>query len=138
MGQRIDEFCERLRVKLTNADNNISRLKAKIDGRVQGAELDVKNHLDGLKKRAEQERAKMAAAQTEVKNWASEQKTITAEKIAEWKAKREIAKLQGRADAAERYAAAAAVVAEAALDEAEQASLEAWLARHDADNIQKK
>jgi len=138
MGQRIDEFCERLRVKLTNADNNIDRLKTKIDTKVQGAEQDVKNHLDGLKKRAEQERAKIAAAQTEIKNWANEQKTITAEKVAEWKAKREVAKLQQRADAAERYAAAAVVVAVAAVDEAEQASLEAWLARHDADNVQKK
>jgi len=83
MGQRIDEFCERLRVKLTNADNNIDRLKTKIDTKVQGAEQDVKNHLDGLKKRAEQERAKIAAAQTEIKNWANEQKTITAAKVAE-------------------------------------------------------
>jgi hypothetical protein len=41
--------------------------------------------------------------------------------------------LQIRAEVAERYAEAAAVVALAAVDEAEQAALEAWLARKDAD-----
>jgi hypothetical protein len=44
--------------------------------------------------------------------------------------------LQGRADKAERYAAAASAVAVAALDEAEEASLEAWLARQDANSAQ--
>jgi hypothetical protein len=42
--------------------------------------------------------------------------------------------LQSRAENAERYAVAAAVVALAAVDEAEQAALEAWLARKDGDN----
>jgi hypothetical protein len=41
--------------------------------------------------------------------------------------------LQFRAEIAERYAVAAAVVAFTAVDEAEQAALEAWLARKDAD-----
>jgi hypothetical protein len=46
--------------------------------------------------------------------------------------------LQRRSDNAERYAAAAIDVAVAAVDEAEQASLEAWLARQDADTAQAK
>jgi hypothetical protein len=51
-------------------------------------------------------------------------------------ATRAIAKLQSRAESAERYAAAAAVVPLAAVDEAEQASFEAWLTRKDADSAQ--
>jgi hypothetical protein len=51
----------------------------------------------------------------------------------EWKDKREKAKLQSRAESAERYGVAAALIALAAVDEAEQAVLEAWLAREDAD-----
>ena len=43
------------------------------------------------------------------------------EKIADWKAKLEKTKLKARAEAAERYAAGAVVVALAAVDEAEQA-----------------
>ena len=136
MGERIDQFCENLRVKLTSMDNNMESIKAKIDGKARTAEQDVRTHLDGVKKRIEQERTKVAAAQVDIKKWVEERKATTSEKIAEWKTKLEMAKLQSRAENAERYAAAAAVVALAAVDEAEQASLEAWLARKDADSAQ--
>ena len=45
-------------------------------------------------------------------------------------------KLKGRTEAAERYARGAAVVASAAVGEAEETALEAWLARKDANNAQ--
>ena len=136
MGERIDQFCENLRVKLTSIDNNMELLKAKIDSKARTAEQDVQNHLESVKKRIEQDRAKVAAAQGDIKKWVEERKAATSEKVAEWKTKRETAKLQSRAISAERYAAAAVVVASAAVDEAEQASLEAWLARKDADSAQ--
>ena len=136
MGERIDQFCENLRIKLTSIDNNMNSLKAKIDGKARTAEQDVRTHLDGVKKRIEQERTKVSAAQADIKKWVEERKATTSDKIAEWKTKLEIAKLQSRAESAERYAAAAAVVALAAVDEAEQASIEAWLARKDADSAQ--
>ena len=138
LGQRIDQFCERLRLKLTNVNSNMEGLKAKIDGKAQSAEQDVRTHLDNVKTRIEQGRAKVSAAQADMKNWLEERKAVTSDKIAEWKAKREIGKLQSRADNAERYAAAAIDVAVATVDEAEQASLEAWLARQDADYAQNK
>ena len=96
----------------------------------------VQSHLDGVKKRIEQDRTKVTAAQADIKKWVEERKATASEKIAEWKTKREVAKLQSRAASAERYAAGAAVVAMAAVDEAVQASLEAWLARNDADTAQ--
>ncbi|MGP0092078.1 MAG: hypothetical protein ACLPKB_19285 [Xanthobacteraceae bacterium] len=136
MGARIDQFCENLRIKLTSVDNNMNSLKAKIEGQARTAEQDVRSHLDGVKKRIEQDRTKVTAAQGDIKKWAEERKATTSEKITEWKTKREMAKLQSRAENAERYAAAAAVVALATVDEAEQASLEAWLARKDADSAQ--
>ena len=43
MGERIDQFCENLRIKLTSIDNNMQALKAKIDGKAQTAEQDVRN-----------------------------------------------------------------------------------------------
>ena len=136
MGERIDKFCENLRVKLTSVDSNMRSLKAKIDGKARTAEQDVRSHLDGVKKRIEQDRTKVTAAQTDIKKWVEERKATTSEKVAEWKTKLEVAKLQSRANSAERYSAAAAVVALAAVDEAELAALEAWLARKDADSAQ--
>jgi len=136
MNERIDQFRENLRSKLKSIDNNMESLKAKIDSKARTAEQDAQNYLDGVKKRIEQERAKLATAQADIKKWAEERKAATSEKIAEWKTKRETASLKSRAESAERYAAAAAVVALAAADEAEQASLEAWLARRDAESVQ--
>jgi len=138
MGARIDQFCEDLRQKLTIADSGLDGLKAKINGKAVHVEQDVQCHLNRVHKRVEQGRAKIGSAQADIQEWADEKKAATSDKIAEWKAKRELSKLQGRADKAERCAAAASAVAVAALDEAEQASLEAWLARQDANSAQVK
>jgi hypothetical protein len=138
MGHRIDQFCETLRQKLTMTDNGLEGLKAKIQGKATHVEQDVQSHLDRVHKRIEQGRAKVSAAQADMKNWAEQRKAVTSDKIAEWKSKWVTGKLQRRSDNAERYAAAAIDVAVAAVDEAEQASLEAWLARQDADTAQAK
>jgi hypothetical protein len=94
------------------------------------------NYVDGVKKRIEQDRAKVTAAEADVKKWMEERKASTDANIAEWKTKREVAHLKSRADNAETYAAAAAVIALASVDEAEQAALEAWLARKDVESVQ--
>jgi hypothetical protein len=133
MGERIGQFCENLRIKLTSIDNNMQELKAKIDSKAQTAEQEVRTQLETVKRRIEQDRTKLETAQVDVKKWVDDFKAASNEKIAEWKDNREKAKLQSRAENAERYAVAAAVVALAAVDEAEQAALEAWLARKDAD-----
>ena len=128
MNQKIDKFSEDLRAKLTNVKSGLDGLKAKIDVKAQNAEQDVRSHLQQVQKHIEQDRTKVSAAQAEVKKWVEARKTATAAKIAEWKAKHETKELQNRADWAERYAAASIEVAVAAIDDAEQATLEAWLA----------
>jgi hypothetical protein len=134
VNESIEQFCENLRVKLTSIDDDMRALEAKIDSKERTIEQDVQFRLDSVKKRIGRDRTKLETAQADMKKWAEERKGATDEKIAEWKAKLEKAKLKGRAEAAESYAAGAAVVALAAVDEAEQASLEAWLARKDADS----
>ena len=75
--------------KLTNIETGLKSLKSTIDAKAHHAEQDVRSHLDAVNKRIEQDRAKVTAAQAEVKNWVDEQKAATSEKIAEWKTKRE-------------------------------------------------
>jgi hypothetical protein len=136
MSERIDQFCENLRVKLTNIENSMQALKAEIDSKAQTAEQEVRTRLDAVKKRVDQERPKLAAAQANIKKWVEERKATTNQKIGEWNAKSEKARLKSWADFAESYAGVAAAVALAAVDEAEEASLEAWLARKDAESAQ--
>jgi len=138
MGRRIDQFCEDLRVKLTDIDNNFSALDTKINQNADLAERDVRDVLTKVHARVEQDKAKVAAAQAEIKNWADQQRSATREKIAEWKAKQEIGKLRNRAEMAERFAAAAADYAVGAVGIAEEAALQAWLARRDVGDVKPK
>jgi len=96
MSERIDQFCENLRAKLTNVDDNIQALKAKIHSKAQPAEQEVRTRLDAVKKRIDQERPKVAAAQADIKKWIEERKATINKKIAEWKAKSERAEELGR------------------------------------------
>jgi hypothetical protein len=138
MTQQLDQFHHDLQLKLTNIRSGIDGLKAKMSGKAERAEQDVRVHLEQVRRRVEQDRAKAVAAQGEIKNWIDQKKVATNEKIAEWKTNHENNKLQNRADMAERYAGATIDVALAALDEAEQAALEAWVARQDANAASSK
>ncbi len=136
MGQQIDQLYENLRVKLANTKSHIDSIDAKMKGKAQQADQEVRSHLDQVQEHIEQDLTKVKAAKAEVKNWMEARKSATAAKIAEWKAKHETSQLQNRADSAERYAAASIDVALAAIDDAEQAALEAWIARQDASAAQ--
>ena len=133
MGQRIDQFCDDLRAKLTKIDDRLGSLKAKLDARAESAEQDVRGRLDQLQRHIEHDHAKVSAARETVKSWVENRKAATADKVAGWKANHEVGRLKKRADDAENYAAAATAMAVAAVDHAEEAALEAWIARRDAD-----
>ena len=134
MGARIDQFCEDLRQKLTMPTAAWMAGKDQRQGgtRRAGRAEPSRQGPQACRARPRQDRGCSSRHQ----RVGRQKKAATSDKIAEWKAKRELTKLQGRANKAERYAAAASAVAVAALDEAEEASLEAWLARQDANSAQ--
>ena len=135
MALNLDQFSQDLRLKLANVQSNLKSLKTEIDAKAATAEHDVRKHLDSVSKQIDQRAARAATAKTEMKKWVDEKNAATTEKIAEWKTKHETAKLQNRADGAEAYARAACDVALAAVDEAEKATLEAWLARRNVSSV---
>ena len=65
MNERIDRFCENLRVKLTSIDDDMRALKTKIDSKERTVEQDVQFRLDSVKKRIAQDRTKLEAAQAD-------------------------------------------------------------------------
>jgi hypothetical protein len=138
MSQRIDQFRETFRHKLMQADSDLSALKAKIDAKAETAERDARACLDEVAKRVEQSEPKAKAARAEIEKWMTERKTAAQNSVAALKVKGETATLKVGAEVAEHYALAAADVAVAAIDAAEHAALEAWLARRDADRAQGK
>jgi hypothetical protein len=136
MGEKFDKFCSDLRTKIDDADKRLKCLQASAKNAGQKARDDAKAHLAALENKAKDQQAKIEASKAKVKAWADGKKAITADKIAEWKAQREVRKLNDRADDAESYAVAAMQIAVAAIDEAETAAIEAVLARIDADAVQ--
>jgi hypothetical protein len=136
MNQKIDNFCNELRSKLNDADKRLKDLRASAKNKTQQAKNEAKAHLEWLDNKAKEQQARVDVSKAKIKAWAQEKKTITSEKIAEWKAQRQVKKLVDRADGAEDYAVAAIDFAFAAVEEAERATVEALLARMDADTIQ--
>ncbi len=136
MSETFDKFCSDVRTKINDADKRLKDLGASAKNAGQKAKDDAKAHLAALENKAKDQQAKIEASKATMKAWADGKKAITAEKITEWKAQRQVQKLSDRADDAESYAVAAMQIAVAALDEAETAAIEAVVARSDADAAQ--
>jgi len=136
--QQADRFSENLKAKLAEANRQLEAFNEKIKAGKENAEEEVRARLDQLEKGIEQDRAKLEKAQAELKHWAEAKKDATAAQIAEWKAKHETRVLEDRAERADRYAAASIEVAAAAIADAQQAALEAWLSRQDANAARSK
>ncbi len=134
----IDQFCEELHQKVAMTKSSLEGLKTKMEMQAAEAEKDARSYLEMVRERLEQNCKKLAAAHKEAEAWADHHKAEAKKKVAEWKAKGDTAKLKTRADLAEQYAAAAKELAIAAIDEAEEAALEAWLARKDAEFVHGK
>jgi len=130
--QDIDQFLEELRLKLASIDAAFVRLRAKMQIDAQRAEEGVRVRLARVRIGIERDRATRVAARAQMSQWNEGRTAMTSETIAARKGEEELASLRSRADQAERNAAAALQLALAALDEAEEAALEAWLARRAA------
>ena len=136
MNQKIDNFCDVLRTKINDAEKRLKDLKTSAKNAGPKAMDEAKAHLEWLENKAKEQRARVEGSEAKVKAWAQEKKTITSDKIAEWKAQRQVKKLVDRADGAASYAAASMQVAAAAVDEAERAVVEAIVAQMDSDAVQ--
>jgi hypothetical protein len=135
MSEKFDNFCSELRTRINDADKRIKELKANAVGATEKAKLEAKAQLAALENKAKEQKARTAAAEAKVKAWVEEKKTMTQDKISQWKEQRDAKRLGARADLSEHYAATAMEIATAAVDEAERAAVEAVVARMDADGI---
>jgi hypothetical protein len=135
MSEKFDNFCSELRTRINDADKRIKDLKANAVGATEKAKLEAKAQLAALENKAKEQKARTAATEAKVKAWVEEKKTMTQDKISQWKEQRDAKRLGARADLSEHYAATAMEIATAAVDEAERAAVEAVVARMDADGI---
>ena len=133
MSKQIDAFCDNLRGKLNEMDARLQQLKASAKTGSDKAKQDLRAQAQSLQTNIDSGRASIEAANTRMKTWIGGKKASLDQQVAQWKADGKEAFLKGRADAAEEYASDAFVVAVAAADMANEAAIEAVLARGDAD-----
>lgn len=135
MSEKVDQFCEGLRVRLTGMEASVEDLKAKIEHDRQSTKESIEAKIDEAKSRIGSTKADADAARARMKTQLEEMDEETADRIAEWKHNREVEKLERRAEDLEAYASWAILVAADAIDEADVATLQAIAARLDADYV---
>jgi hypothetical protein len=133
---QIDNFRNQLRAKVEDADKRLRDLETKAKASGEKAKDDAKAQLSSLETKVKAQQAKVQASEASMKAWVEEKKKVTSDKVAEWKAQRQVKQLVDHANIAEDYAAAATEVAAAMIDEAEKAIAEAVVARMNADSVQ--
>ena len=136
MSERVDKFCDGLRERLNALERGIQSVKTNVQALPAKAEKALREKLDDVRTKLQAQKERVEKARLDLKARADQKVAETMEAINEWKAKREVRKLNARAERAEAYAEAAMVLALASIDEAEEAVLDAVAARKDADAVQ--
>ena len=133
MSEKVDNFCNDLRDHLNAVEERLDHAKAN----VQSAADEGREAVEAKKKKIEADFAtkkdKVEDAKAKAKDWVDRKKAELEMDLDEWIAKREIRKLEKRAEHAEDYAVAAVNVAAAAVEEADYAILDAIASRMIAD-----
>ena len=133
MSERVDHFVENLRDHLNSAEARMDKVKASIGAAKTETRANIEGKIAEAKAAAGAQKAKLEEAQAKMKTNVEEKKAATEEKVATWKQERQVKKLEHRAMWAEGDAEWAILVAQDAIDTANWRTLDAILARIDAD-----
>ena len=127
------ELKERLQQHLDNAKQRMAQVKQDIADLHERDKESIRKKSSEVKARIQAQQAQFQQLQEQVAEWMREKQDQTDDKVMSWRQKREIKRLEKRADRAEDYAVSAVVIAMMDADEAEAAVLDALDARLDAD-----
>src|SRR5437868_14741843 len=128
MSTQTDNFCNGLRDRLDAMDERFQSAKANILALPQQGEQMLRTKLDEARTMVKSRANRVEQAVASMNARAQEKLDETNEKMSQWKAQRDVRKLNVRADRAEGYAADAIDFAAAAIDEADAAVLDALVA----------
>lgn len=123
--QKLQQHVEVARKKLDDLKQDLASLREEDQEALRQKSEEIHRQVEAHKERSRQLRA-------DLESWEREKVSHTKEAVASWRQRREIKKLQTRADRAEDYAVNAIVIAAIDADEAEDAVLDAVAARIDA------
>lgn len=131
-----DELKQKLQRHVEVARKKLDEMKQDLASRRQEDQEALRQKREEIHKQVEAHKEQTRQLRADLESWERERVSHTKEAIASWRQKREIKKLQSRADRAEDYAVNAIVIAAMDADEAEEAVLDAVVARIDAETAQ--
>ena len=134
MSEQIGNFTNTLRDQLNDIENRLSSVKMTIESASQETQTTIGSKLKQVQAKLETKRYDFDTYNLEVKRQAEEDQAEVNLKIDGCQTTHEIEELNRCADQAEEYAARGVAVAMAAINEAEEAILEAITARLYANN----
>ena len=123
--QKLTQHIDEARAKLDALKKDLAAMHDEDVQALQQKRQEIGKRIDEQKERAKQ-------MQADLVSWEKEKVAHTQEAIGSWRKRREVKKLESRAERAEQYARGLVVVAALDFEEAEQAILDAVAARFDA------
>jgi hypothetical protein len=133
---KANQIYDKFHHQLDTIEGRLQSVKTNMKAMPEQAEKALRDKLDEAKSRIQAQKKSIEQTRADLKARAEQKVSETKEAVSEWKAKHETRKLNARADRAEDYAADAVEFAMAGIDEAEEAILEAVVARIDAEAAQ--
>src|SRR5262245_32805413 len=137
MGEGTDKTSQSLKQKLSQhidaAKSKLDALRKDVDGMHAEDMQALQEHREAIQQRLDQQKDRARKTQEDISRWKQEKVAHTQEAVGTWRQRRELKKLQSRADRAEDYAVDMVTVAAYDFDEAEQAVLDAIAARYEAE-----
>ena len=128
-----EELKQKLNQQIDAARGKLDALKKEIVSMHEGDMETLREKQDELNVRLERQKDQARQLQSAVAKWRQEKIAHTKDAIASWRQRRELAKLQDRAEHAEDFALRMVNLAAIDFEEAEQAVLDAVAARYDAE-----
>jgi SMC interacting uncharacterized protein involved in chromosome segregation len=129
-----EELKQKLNQQIDAARGKLDALKKEIVSMHEGDMETLREKQDELRTRLERQKDQARQIQAAIAKWKDEKVAHTKDAIASWRQRRELAKLQDRADQAEDFAVRMVNLAAIDFEEAEQAVLDAVSARFDAES----
>ena len=124
---------QKLSQEIDVAKGKLEALKREIGDMREEDKATLRQRQAEIRARLDEQKARAQELQGKITSWKDEKKQHTTEAIASWKQRRELDKLQKRAERAEDYAVDMVTVAAADFEEAEAAVYDAIAARVEAE-----
>ena len=134
MNINIDEMGKKLHAKLDSGIDQLKTAKTHLEDLHKETEDAIQTKLNAAKETVEAKKQEAATAKTKLEEYVEGKKAETTAAVAEWKANRDLKKLEKRADRAEKNAEVCVELALYYAGEAQVAILETTAARIDADD----